>query len=314
MPWKEKQKNKAMTIFEKIQYYCCHPNRFATRFLIRFNRFFSDRVYLKLFYRLKMGRRLNLTNPKRFSEKLQWLKLYDRKPEYTKMVDKITAKEFVAKKIGNQYIIPTLGTWSRFEEIDFDMLPNKFVLKTNNGGGSSGVIICKDKTLLDKKTAKQKLDNSLKQNIYQFLREWPYKDVEPKILAEELLEDFGPHGLMDYKVFCCEGEPRMVKVNYDVATDYHVSWYDLDWNKIEGTTIFDPIDNSVDIARPALLDELLDKSRILSKGTHFLRVDFYCVNGGLRFGELTFFPGSGFEPFEPDTFDIEIGQWIKLPN
>lgn len=291
-----------------------NPQEFKIKLLIRYNRFFCDKLYLQLLYKYKMGRKLDLKNPLRFSEKLQWLKLYNRKPIYTTMVDKIEAKKFVSSIIGENYIIPTLGVWNHFDEIDFNQLPNKFVLKTNHGGGGNGVVICKDKTTLDKEASKRKIEASLKQNIYTFLREWPYKNVIPKIFAEELLEDNGHHGLMDYKVFCCDGEPRIVKVNYDVSTDYHVCWYDIDWNRIEGTTIYDPIDANTEIERPALLDELLDKSRQLSKGVPYLRVDFYCVNDKIKFGELTFYPGSGLEPFEPDSFDLKIGSWITLPN
>lgn len=275
---------------------------------------FTDRVSLKIQYRIYMGRKLNLKSPTRFSEKLQWLKLYDRKPEYTTMVDKIAAKDYVAGIIGNQFIIPTLGTWNHFDEIDFDSLPNKFVLKTNHGGGGSAVIICRDKSRFNKNRAKIILEQSLKKSIYPVFREWPYKNVKPMILAEELLEDNGEHGLMDYKVFCCNGEPRMVKVNYDVATDYHVGWYDLDWNKIKGTTIYDPVDISVDIEKPKELDYLLDLARKLSKDISYLRVDFYCTAGKLKFGELTFFPGSGFERFKPESFDDQIGSWISLPD
>ena len=256
---------------------------------------------------------MNLRNPKRFSEKLQWLKLYDRKPEYTTMVDKIAVKNYVANIIGKEYVIPTLGVWNHFDDIDFDGLPDKFVLKTNHSGGSTGVVVCRNKSTFNKASAKKRLERSLKKNIYHVSREWPYKNVIPMIFAEELLETNEKHGLMDYKVFCCNGEPKMVKVNYDVAKDYHVNWYDLDWNRLEGTTIFDPTDKTVEIGRPALLDEMLDKAKTLSKGIPFLRVDFYCFENKIRFGELTFSPGSGFEPFEPDSFDFKIGEWIKLP-
>lgn len=302
------------TFFKRVKYYSNKPRKFQIRFMLRYNRFFSDRLYLSILYKLKMGRKLNLKAPRRYSEKLQWLKLYDRKSFYTTMVDKIEAKKYVASIIGDDYIVPLLGVWNHFDEIDFDNLPEKFVLKTNNSGGSNGVVICKDKSRFDKNGAKIRLELALKDDIYQFLREWPYKGMKPKIFAEALLEENGQHGLIDYKVFCCNGEPRMVKVNYDVATDYHVNWYDLNWNRIKGTTIYDPTDYNVEIERPVVLEELLEVARKLSEGTSFLRVDFYCINGKLWFGELTFFPGSGFEPFEPDSFDIQIGDWIQLPS
>ncbi len=277
---------------------------------------FTDRVSLKIQYRIYMGRKLNLKNPTRFSEKLQWLKLYDRKPEYTTMVDKIAAKDYVAGIIGDQFIIPTLGTWNHFDEIDFDSLPNKFVLKTNHGGGGSAVIICRDKSRFNKNRAKNILEQSLKKSIYPIFREWPYKNVKPMILAEELLEDNGEHGLMDYKVFCCNGEPRMVKVNYNkvTATNYYVGWYDLNWHKIEGTTYDEPVNNDITIEKPKELNHLLDLAKKLSKDIPYLRVDFYCTNGHLKFGELTFFPGSGFDPYKPESFDDQIGSWISLPD
>ena len=293
--------------------YLKHPNKIILGIVNHCWFLFPDKVSLQIQYRIKMGRRLNLKKPQRFSEKLQWLKLYDRKPEYTRMVDKITAKEYVASIIGPQYIIPTYGAWHHFEEIDFNTLPDQFVLKTNHGGGGSAVVICKNKANFDKNAAKAILEHSLKHSIYPYLREWPYKNIKPMILAELLLEDVGEHGLMDYKVFCCNGEPRMVKVNYDVATDYHVCWYDLDWNKIECTTIYDPVDKDVELEKPKELPLLLELARKLSRGTSYLRVDFYCTNGIINFGELTFFPGSGFERFVPESFDKVIGDWIRLP-
>ena len=297
-----------------LQEYIIHPSKIVLGIVNHCWFLFSDRASLKIQYRIKMGKKLNLNNPQRFSEKLQWIKLYDRKPEYTQMVDKIAVKSLVASKIGEQYVIPTLGIWDHFDDINFDNLPEKFVLKTNHSGGSTGVVICKDKSTFNRESAKRILEKSLKGNIYHYLREWPYKNVKPRILAETLLEDNGPHGLLDYKVFCCNGEPQMIKVNYDVATDYHVNWYDLNWSRIEGTTIYDPTDKNVKIDRPVVLEELLQHARVLSKNTNFLRVDFYCVNDKLQFGELTFFPGSGFEPFSPPDFDYEIGKKISLQN
>lgn len=295
-----------------IKRYLDKPSLITQSLLMKFNFLFPDRLYLKLLYHAKMGRSLNLVSPQRFSEKLQWLKLYDRRPEYTQMVDKIAVKPYVASIIGEKYIIPTLGVWKHFDDIDFDRLPERFVLKTNHSGGSSGVVICRDKSKLDKQKAKVVLERSLKKSIFPSLKEWPYKNVQPMILAEELLENKGAHGLMDYKVFCCNGVPKCVKVNYDVETDYHVNWYTTDWQYIKGTTIYDPTDSSVQIEKPQQLGLLLELSRKLSKGIPYVRVDFYINEDALWFGELTFYPGSGFEPFTPDSFDYEIGSWIHL--
>lgn len=299
----------------RFKYYIKKPSLALFALVQKINWAFPDNFYLKILYRLRMGISLDLNNPMRFSEKLQWLKLYNRKPIYTSMVDKVTAKEFVAKIIGEKYIIPTLGVWDKFEEIDFDMLPNKFVLKTNHSGGGNGVVICHDKTTFDIECAKKKLNLSLKKSVYKLLREWPYKDIKPKIFAEELLEDFDIYGLRDYKVFCCNGTPKMIKVNYhDKENNYRVGWYSPEWMPRKGTTICDPIDDNVVFPRPKPLLELLSVARELSKGIPYLRVDFYCVNDVLWFGEMTFFPGSGFERFVPDSFDYEIGSWIELPK
>jgi len=272
----------------------------------------GDCFYLKLIYYLEMGKKLRLKNPKAFSEKLQWLKLYDRNPEYTKMVDKISVKRYVASMIGEKYIIPTLGVWDKVENIEWKTLPDKFVIKASNGGGGGGVFVCKDKSVLDIKSVSQKLNFALKSNIYQQYREWPYKNVKPRIIAEECLECESEMGLKDYKVFCCNGEPKLIKVNYDVETDYKSNWYTPLWEYMKGTTINDPSHEEIQIEKPQLLDELLDRARVLSKNIPFVRVDFYILPEGLKFGELTFYPGSGFEKFDPESFDEEIGSWIDL--
>lgn len=274
----------------------------------------NDKFYLKIIYWLQMGHKLNLDNPKTFTEKLQWLKLYNRKPEYTTMVDKYAVKEYVARIIGNEHIIPTLGVWSKPEEIEWDKLPEKFVLKVTYGGGGGGVFVCRDKKNVDKKKIVKALKHAMKVNIYGQSREWPYKNVPHRIIAEELLEDDSEHGLMDYKVFCCNGNPKYIKVNYDVSSDYHVSWYDSEWNSVIGTTINDPVDNCVKIAKPDRLDLLCDLASKLSKNIPFVRVDFYIHNGNILFGEMTLFPGSGYERFVPESFDQTIGELIKLPE
>ena len=270
----------------------------------------NDHFYLRLIYYLEMGEKLDLKHPKAFSEKLQWLKLYDRNPEYTKMVDKVTAKEYVATKIGDEYIIPTLGVWDRVEDIKWEKLPDKFVIKTSHGGGGGSVFLCKDKSSIDIKSISNKLRRALKSNIYRQYREWPYKNVKPRVIAEEYLEDETGSDLKDYKVFCCNGVPKLIKVNYDVTTDYKSNWYSPSWDYVKGTTVNDPSHEEIHIKKPYLLDELLDKAKALSSNIPFLRVDFYILSSGLKFGELTFYPGSGFEKFEPKSFDEEIGAWI----
>lgn len=302
---------------KSIGYYVSQPSKMILGIVHRFWFLFSDKSSLKIQYKAYMGRKLNLKNPTRFSEKIQWLKLYNRKPQYTTMVDKIAVKDYVANIIGNQYIIPTLGTWHHFDEIDFNTLPDKFVLKTNHGGGGGGVVICKDKKHFNKERAKAKLEQSLKQSIYRDFREWPYKNVKPMILAEQMLEENGEHGLMDYKVFCCNGEPKCIKVNFDISAIQHTyfsNWYTTDWEYINGTTIDEPTNPSIYIKKPQELNILLGLAKTLSRNIPYLRVDFYIVGGKIYFGELTFFPGSGFDPYKPDSFDTQIGSWIKLPE
>ncbi len=272
----------------------------------------NDRFYLKLIYFLEMGKRLNLKDPKRFSEKLQWLKLYDRKPEYTTMVDKYAVKNWVADRIGGEYIIPTLGVWDCPEEINFDNLPNQFVLKTTHGGGGGGVVICKDKVTFDNNAVIVKLNRSLKSDIYRAYREWPYKNVPKRIIAETYIEETSEHGLIDYKVFCFNGIPKLIKVNYDVNIDYKSNWYTTSWTYIKGTTVNDPSHEEIEIEKPEILEELLEKASVLSKGIPFARVDFYIIANRLKFGELTLYPGSGFEKFSPQSFDYELGSWIIL--
>ena len=261
-----------------------------------------------------MGHKLNLDNPKTFTEKLQWLKLYNRKPEYTTMVDKYAVKEYVARIIGTEHIIPTLGVWNKPEEIEWDKLPEKFVLKVTYGGGGGGIIICKNKEKVNREKIVKVLKHAMKINIYGQSREWPYKNVPHRIIAEKLLEDYSEHGLMDYKVFCCNGVPKYIKVNYDVSSDYHVSWYDPEWNRVNGTTINDPVDDDVKIAKPEKLELLCELASKLSSNIPFVRVDFYINNNKIFFGEMTLFPGSGYERFVPESFDQTIGDLIILPG
>lgn len=274
-----------------------------------------ERLYLKMLYRCKMGHKLDLNNPTTFTEKIQWLKLYDRKPEYTVMVDKEAVKKFVAERIGDAYIIPTIGVWDHAEDIDWDELPAQFVLKTTHGGGGGGVVICKDKETFDKEKATARLNNSLSKDIYSVFKEWPYKDVRRRIIAEQYLSDLSTTGQVnDYKLFCFNGKVRFLKVDFDRFTKHGANYYDLDWNimVVEETGI--PSDFSREIPKPEKLREMIRIAETLSKGIPFLRVDLYYVNGKIYFGELTFFPSSGLVPFLPSECDAKIGAMLKLPK
>ena len=273
----------------------------------------SDEKYLSAVYKLKMGKKLDLDDPKTFTEKLQWLKLYDRKPEYTKMVDKYEAKQYVADRIGDEYIIPTLGVWDHFDEIDFDALPEQFVLKCAHDSG--GLCICRDKKTFDIEKARQRINWSQGREYYYMWREWPYKDVKHRILAEQYMQDQTNPELTDYKFYCFNGEPKFLYVstgleNHATAS---ISFLTLDWQ-------FAPYERS-DYPpfaklppKPQNFDLMIELARKLSAGTDFLRVDLYEINGKVYFSELTFSPGAGFTKFKDPTHDLEIGNMLHLTS
>jgi hypothetical protein len=260
-----------------------------------------------------MGYWIDWKNPKMFSEKLQWLKLYDRKPEYTIMVDKYAVKEYVAKIIGEEYIIPTLGVWDRPEDIDWDSLPDKFVLKTTHGGGGSGVVICKDKATFDKIDAIKKLKKSSSKCIYKLLREWPYKNVSRRIIAEQYLEQGENNSLNDYKFFCFNGKVKFFKIDFDRFTEHRANYYSLDGKLLEFGEKAYPIRFDVEIDLPKSFDRMILIAEKLSVGLQFLRVDFYDVNNKIYFGELTFYPSSGIKEFTSIEWDKKLGYMLKLP-
>lgn len=277
--------------------------------LIRFNFLFSDKLYLKIRYYLEMGKRLDLKNPRTMNEKLQWLKLYNRKPEYTTMVDKILVKEYVANIIGEEYIVPLLGVWRSPEEIDFESLPNQFVLKTNHSGGNTGVIIVKDKNKIDRSAIVEKLRASLKSDIYATFREWPYKNVERKVFAEAYLGD----DLADYKFYCYNGYADAVMICVDRQIgDPKFYFFDKQWNLKRYNKRGK--EAPADFILPKLdgVDRMFELASVLSKDLPYARVDFYNVNGKIYFGEITFFPASGFDKNRLPESDLLFGEMIKL--
>ena len=271
-----------------------------------------DKLYLQMIFRLKMGYKLNLKNPRSYSEKLQWLKLYHRDPVYTRLVDKFAVKKWVAERIGEEYVIPTLGIWNNANEIDFDKLPNQFVLKTTNGGGGGDVIICKDKSKLDKEKAVVHLNKGLKKDIYKKLREWPYKNVPPRVIAEKYMEDESGE-LRDYKFFCFNGCVKCIQVDYDRFVEHHRNIYDTEWNLLPFSIKY-PSKKNVVILKPKNFDIMLTIAELLSKNIPHVRVDLYNVNGRIYFGELTFYHGSGHEIFNPKEWDYTFGEWLQLPS
>lgn len=270
-----------------------------------------DEAYLRRKFKAKMGKPLDLDSPKTFNEKMQWLKLYNRKPEYTTMVDKYEAKKYVAERIGEEYIIPTLGVWDRFDDIDFDALPNQFVLKCTHDSG--GLVICRDKKTFDYATAKKNIEKSLKRNYYLIHREWPYKDVPHRIIAEQYMEDTKTAGLLDYKFFCFNGEPEFLYVSQGLEdhSTARISFLTMKWQFAPYLrSDFKPFEELP--PKPMGFDKMVEIARTLSQEHDFLRVDLYQIGRGIYFSELTFSPCAGFMPFEKPEHDLEIGNMMRL--
>lgn len=270
-----------------------------------------DRPYLRLVYWAEMGKRLNLDPPVTYNEKLQWLKIYDRKPEYTKYVDKYAVRSHVRATIGEQYLIPLLGLYNSVEEINWAMLPKQFVLKCTHGSGSN--IICKEKDKLDIQGSKMKVNKWMKKSWFWFGREWPYRNVKPRIICEEFLSN---HGEVpdDYKVLCFNGKAKLIEVHTGRYENHRQDFYDINWNKTEiSQAAFTRISNKI-IKKPQVLEEMLQLSEKLSQNTYHVRIDWYVVEKRLYFGEITFFDSSGFCPFDTEDFDLLLGRWINLSN
>lgn len=274
---------------------------------------FPDKLYLKLSFRLRVGYPLNLDAPKTFNEKIQWLKLNYRKPEFIRMVDKYNAKKYVADIIGDEHIIPTIGVYNSVDEIDWNALPEQFVLKCTHDSG--GVVICSDKSKLNIAAAKRKLKQGLRKGFYYQGREWPYKNVQRKIIAEKYMVDESGVELKDYKFFCFDGVPKFLfvatdrlKENEEVKFDF----YDLEFNHLDVKNGHP--NSSRELSKPAGFDKLVEIASALSKDFPHLRVDLYDINGQIYFGELTFYHFSGFTPFVPLEWDYKFGEMITLPE
>lgn len=273
----------------------------------------SDKKFLKLEYYACMGERLNLENPETYNEKLQWLKLYDRKAEYTTMVDKYSVKEYVADKIGEEYIIPTLGVWDAFDEINFDSLPNQFVLKCTHDSG--GLVICKNKSGFDIQKAKEKIEKSLKRDYFYVHREWPYKNVKKRIIAEKYMEDAETSELRDYKFFTFDGKVKALFIATDRQNEVEETKFDFFDEEYNHLDIRNGHPNATRIPqKPQNFELMKELAQKLSEGIPHVRVDFYEVNGKVYFGELTFTHWSGLVAFEPKKWDYTFGSWITLPE
>ena len=294
----------------------------------------SDEKVLRRLFKARVGKELDLDNPCTFNEKLQWLKLYDRNSEYTAMVDKYAVKNWVANRIGEEYIIPTFGVWECFDEIDFNDLPNQFVLKCTHDSG--GLVIVKDKGKLDKKYAKQKIEKCLKRNYYWLGREWPYKNVPPRIIAEKYMSnssagmskknkgenydeckpqalESSKDNLTDYKFMCFNGQVKCVFTVTERFTGegLKVTFFDREWNPLPFERHYPKSEKP--ISKPHNFEKMIELAERLSENIPFVRVDFYESGERIYFGEMTFYPGGGFEEFTPDEWDKTLGDWINLP-
>ncbi|MBQ8524644.1 MAG: glycosyl transferase [Clostridia bacterium] len=284
--------------------------------------YMNDEKYLKKIYRARMGRTLDLENPELFSEKLQWLKLYDHNPLYTQLVDKYRVREYIAEKVGEEYLVPLLGVWEDPDEIDFDALPERFVLKCNHNSGT-GMCICRDKSKLNVDAVKKKLKKGLREDFYLRHREWPYKNVPRRIIAEKLLtltsDPLAKNGLDDYRFYCFHGDPKLIYVYQAGTLDFgnkpsiascnifNSNWEQLPFRQKSPSAPIPP-------SPPSGLGKMLELSKQLSAGCPFMRVDFYEIDGHLYVGELTLYPGGGLATFNPPEWDRKIGKWLTLPE
>lgn len=296
-------------LIKKARYFINHPKSLLFKILYVFSPLLSDKAYLKLIFPLAVGYRLNLKKPQTYNQKLNWLKVYYRNPILPKLADKYEVKDYVRQIIGDEYMIKTYGVWNSFDEINFNALPSQFVLKTTHDSG--GIVICKDKTQFNLKKAKEKLEKHFKNNLYYSHREWHYKNIKPRIIAEEFLVDESKTELKDYKFFCFNGEAKAMFIATGRQTgDTRFDFYDIAFNHLDLIQGHKQSDKPA--KKPENYDLMVALSQKLSKGFPHVRIDFYNINGKILFGEYTFFHYAGAVPFEPIEWDYKFGSWIDL--
>lgn len=290
------------------------PRRLINLVLYRTAELWSDKTYLSWKFYSLFGYKIDWEKPQGYNEKCQWMKLYYRKPEFVTMVDKYAVKEYVAERIGEEYVVPCYGVWEKFDDIDFEKLPNQFVLKVTHDSG--GFCICKDKATFDRDAAKAKMDAGLKKNYYIYTREWPYSQVPRRIIAEKYMDSLGKPESIEYKLTCMDGEVKVITVCGGIA---HAAYelrsndnFSKDWTRQNWYAAYKP--KGGDIPKPKEMDEIVRLSEILSKGIPQVRVDWYVHEGHIYFGEMTFYTWAGFAEFEPWEWNYKLGSWIKLPE
>ncbi len=275
--------------------------------------FVPDKLYLKAIFKVETGYKLNLQNPQTYNEKLQWIKLYDRKQAYTMYADKYAVREYIGQLIGKKYLVPLIGVYNNAEEIDWSALPDRFVLKCTHASGAN--IICKDKAKLNTTNAEKQLNGWLQHNAFWGGREWCYKNIKPRIICEEFIETLDGNTPDDYKFMCFNGEPKLIQFHHDRFGAHTLDYYTPSWNRADIKRIDEDTSlKNVIQSRPVCLDEMLNLSRILSKDMYYARIDFYSENSQVYFGEITLYPTGGFSTFSEHDVDLELGSWIKLPT
>ena len=293
-----------------IDYKKVIKNRELRLKLIRLLSFIPDKPYIKMVYKIKTGKRLNLKNPQTFNEKLNWLKLHGKREEYTDLADKLKAREYISKTLSPDYLFPLLGVWDSFEEIDFDALPESFVLKCNHDSGSVKIITDKEKA--DKKALARFFNGRLSINPYYLGREYPYKNIKPKIIAEKLMKSSDGKGIRDYKFFCFNGEPKLMYVASDRETDVKFDFFDMDFNHLNMQNTH-PNAETVP-QKPQNFEKMKELCGLLTKGKPFIRLDLYEIDSKIYFSEFTFFHVGGFYEFYPEEWNKKLGDLIDISN
>lgn len=269
-----------------------------------------DEIYLKIVYKIRTGKRLNLKNPITFNEKIQWLKLHNRNKSYSIMVDKYKVRKYIADKVGEKYLIPLLGVYNNANDINIDLLPDKFVIKCTHDSGS--VILCQNKQAFTSKVRK-KINQALKRKYYYASREYPYKHVKPRIIVEKMMQNHENNGLIDFKFYCFHGEPKFLYVSggLDNHTSARISFYNLDLTEAPfQRSDYKHFSKIPQI--PVNYEKMIEIARILSKDIPFVRIDLYEIDGAIYFSEITFSPCGGMMPFEPEEYDTILGKYIDL--
>lgn len=268
-----------------------------------------DKVYITKLYKKRLNKEINLKNPKTYTEKLNWIKLYDRNPIYSVLADKYAVRNYVKEKIGEKYLIPLIGVWNNVDEVDFEKLPNNFVLKCNH---DNGVVICKDKSSFDRETAKLELLCHYNRNYYKKCREWSYKKIKKKIICEKYMADINQPVLVDYKFFCFNGRVKALFIATNRPIDTRFDFFDRNFNHLPILNGHPNADSKID--KPKDFDTMINIAEKLAEGFPHVRVDLYYINGQIYFGEITITHFGGFTPLEPDEWEFKFGEWLELPK